>query len=352
MGQKINPIIFRLSNTNSWSCKYIEKKSSDSALYNYKDIEIRKFIIRFFNYYGLIVQDLKVSYFNNSLNIFVSYFTTLKVSSLITDNLKNHKIRFINKEIYSKNKSIKKYENKRCSSVKNYSKYKELNYTKECVTKNIQILKKEKQTLKLRRIKFLKYYKNYLLTQKHKNIDNIKNNFFLYTFFESLSVFTNKQFNIYLTTKPLNNDIKQKFTKKNIKTLKKDLIKLRKYDQNEFFKEGINILFLCSIQKNSAKLLSYFIAFQLKKFKRHNFFLRFIKSVLVLFNNKTFSKLEGIKIKIKGRFNKAPRARSKILTIGNDIPVLTLKSKIDYAETTSFTANGTFGVKVWICEKK
>jgi ribosomal protein S3 len=99
-------------------------------------------------------------------------------------------------------------------------------------------------------------------------------------------------------------------------------------------------------------LLSHFIATQLKKLKRHNFFLRFIKNTLLLFNTMTFSKLEGIKIKIKGRFNKAPRARHKIIAIGNDVPVLTLKAKIDYAETTSFTSNGTFGVKVWICEKK
>jgi hypothetical protein len=346
MGQKINPIIFRLSNTNRWPCKYIEKKSINSSLYNYNDIEIRKFIIRFFNYYGLIVQNLKVSYFNNSLHIFVSYFTTLKVPFLITNSLKNQKIKLI-----TKNKNVQKYKNERYNQIKSYSRYKELDYIKRCTNKNLNILQKEKQTLKLRRIKFLKYYKNYVLIKKHKCVNNIKNNYFLYKFFENISMFTNKQFNIHLITKPFS-DLKPEFSPKNIKTLKKDLIKLRKYDQNEFFKEGINILFLCSTQKKSAKLLSYFIAFQLKKLKKHNFFLRFIKNVLVLFKNKIFSKLEGIRIKIKGRFNKAPRARSKILTIGNDIPILTLKSNIDYAETTSFTANGTFGVKVWICEKK
>jgi hypothetical protein len=346
MGQKINPIIFRLSNTNRWSCKYIEKKSIDSSLYNYNDIEIRKFIIRFFNYYGLIVQNLKISYFNDSLHIFVSYFTSLKVQFLITNSLKNQKIKFC-----TKNKNVQKYNNEEYNQIKNYSRYKEFDYIKQCTNKNLSILQKEKQSFKLRRIKFLKYYKNYVLIKKHKCVNNITSNYFLYKFFENISMFTNKRFNIHLITKPLS-DLKQEFTTKNIKTLKKDLIKLRKYDQNEFFKEGINILFLCSTQKNSAKLLSYFIAFQLKKFKKHNFFLRFVKNVLVLFKNKIFSNLEGIKIKIKGRFNKAPRARSKILTIGNDIPVLTLKSNINYAETTSFTANGTFGVKVWICEKK
>jgi hypothetical protein len=347
MGQKVNPIIFRLSYTNHWACKYVEKKSVESALCDYKNIEVQKFIIRFFNFYGLIVQDLKISYLNSSLNIFVSYFPTLKISYLISDDLKNQKFRLDSKKISATNR----INNKTIKDTK-YNKYQELEYT--CLShkdKNIQTLQKEKQTLKLRRIKFLRYYKNCVLTQKYKSIYKIKNNFFLHKFFESLSAFIDHKFNINLTTKQLNHSIKQKFNQKNVKVLKKDLIKLRKYDRNEFFKEGINLLFLCSTHRNSAKLLSYFIAFQLKKFKRHNFFLRFIKSVLVLFNNKIFSKLKGIKIKVKGRFNKAPRARSKIIKIGHDVPVLTLKSKINYAETTSFTANGTFGVKVWIFEK-
>jgi ribosomal protein S3 len=29
----------------------------------------------------------------------------------------------------------------------------------------------------------------------------------------------------------------------------------------------------------------------------------------------------------------------------------TLKSKIDYSQSTAYTKNGTFGVKVWICNK-
>ena len=66
---------------------------------------------------------------------------------------------------------------------------------------------------------------------------------------------------------------------------------------------------------------------------------------------KEILKDRGIKIKIKGRFNGAPRARHKIIQIGTGIPALTISSKIDYGEITSYTANGTFGVKVWIHEK-
>jgi hypothetical protein len=103
MGQKINPIIFRLSNTNAWKSKYFEKKSTESSVYNFKDIEIRKFVNRFFEYNGLTIHELKLSYFNNTLNIFVSYFSTLKTLSLINTANKDQKIKISAKKINTKN---------------------------------------------------------------------------------------------------------------------------------------------------------------------------------------------------------------------------------------------------------
>jgi ribosomal protein S3 len=64
------------------------------------------------------------------------------------------------------------------------------------------------------------------------------------------------------------------------------------------------------------------------------------------FLNKNFSKIKRIKISVKGRFNGAPRAKTKTLYIGVP-PFLTLNSDINYSESTSFTSNGTFGIKVW-----
>jgi ribosomal protein S3 len=52
-------------------------------------------------------------------------------------------------------------------------------------------------------------------------------------------------------------------------------------------------------------------------------FFKILKTTLTLFSNKAFSKLKGIKIKVKGRLNGAPRARHKTIKIGN-VPVLTL----------------------------
>lgn len=355
MGQKTNPVILRLNKTiNNWESKYFEKKSTETAVLNYKDIEIRKFIHRFFNHYGLTIHKLKLSYHDNRLHIFLSYFSTLKTTSLINLNNKSQKIKVTPKKINETNLK-QKYTHIKNKSKK-YIRYEELNYQKKIKTKFFNklqlIVNKEKQTSKFRRIPFLKYYKNYRLTQKYENVSNVKTHSFLNKFFESLKEFTSNVITISITLNKLNNNIKRNVRKEELKVLKKRLVTLRRYKNNEFFKEGVNIMFLATTQKNSAELLSQFIANQLQKLKRHNFFLRFIKSTLILFNNNTFSKMKGIKIKIKGRFNRAPRARHKIIEIGNGVPALTIKSKISYAESVAFTSNGTFGVKVWIDQKK
>jgi len=142
----------------------------------------------------------------------------------------------------------------------------------------------------------------------------------------------------------------QRLNDKKTKSTNKQTVKLRKYKDSEFFQEGIKILFTCATNKKSSKLLAHFIANQLKKLKFHNFFLRFIKDTLSLFKKSVISKFKGIKVKVKGRLNGRPRARSKVIKIANNIPVLTIDSTINYSETTAFTPNGTLGVKVWIHE--
>jgi hypothetical protein len=58
--------------------------------------------------------------------------------------------------------------------------------------------------------------------------------------------------------------------------------------------ELINV---CTTQPDSSELLAQFVANQLKN--RKDIFLRFFKTTLTLFSNKAFSKLKGIKIKVK-----------------------------------------------------
>ena len=123
-------------------------------------------------------------------------------------------------------------------------------------------------------------------------------------------------------------------------------------ESNQFFNEGLNILFN-SVQSNNTELLAEFIAHQLKNLKKNsNFFLKFLKTTLHILNNNTFnSNFHGIKIKIKGRLKKSPRAKHQIITIGNIPLLMTIDSNIEYSEKIAYTSNGTIGVKVWVYKK-
>ncbi len=354
MGRKANPIILRIDKTYASKAKYIEKKSLESPIYNFKNIEIENFIKQFFNSYGLTTHDLKLSFFNSTLYIFLSYFSTLKANYIIKNIIhENRKIKFVPRKVkYSKDYvKLINHTRKRQFYKKALKNYKENNYKSQPNNTILKISKTSKKIPSATRARFLKYFANYNTAKKHNNISSSNSDTFLTKFFESLALFIRKKINFSLVLKPINAEIKQEITKKNIKALKKNLVRLRKYEKNKFFKEGIDIMFLSVIQKNSAELLAKFIAQELQKQKRHNFFIRFLKNTLTQFHTKTFSSIQGIKVQIKGRFNGALRARHKILKIKNGVPAMTINSKIDYFEASSFTANGTFGVKVWVCEK-
>jgi ribosomal protein S3 len=50
--------------------------------------------------------------------------------------------------------------------------------------------------------------------------------------------------------------------------------------------------------------------------------------------------------------NGAPKRKSRTIIIGEDIPMISLKSKVEYAEEICFTTNGTLSVKIWIAKRK
>nr|UDP55438.1 ribosomal protein S3 [Schizostauron trachyderma] len=339
MGQKINPNILRLNITNNWNYKYIEKKADESKNYDFKNIEIEKFFTDFFKLHGLTIKKIRLYHFNSLFHVYISYYITPKTIYIVNSNHKNKNIQLT----LERTKVKKKYLKTRLKikkNIKKYNNYEILNY------KQVKLINKNKK-----RINFLYKYKKNALINRYKNITAIKNNAFLEKILESLTLFLKKNINISITLKQVNNNLKKKLTNKDQKNIKKNLIKIRRYNKNQFFKEGVSTLFYCISNLNSAKFLSKFIAKELQNLKRHNFFLKFIKTTLTLFFNKTFSKCKGIKIKIKGRFNGAPRARDKFIIIGDGVPALKINSDLDYNEETSFTSNGTFGVKVWINQK-
>jgi small subunit ribosomal protein S3 len=56
---------------------------------------------------------------------------------------------------------------------------------------------------------------------------------------------------------------------------------------------------------------------------------------------------QGIKIRMSGRLNGVEIARTETLSKGK-IPLITLRSDVDYAAIPAYTLYGKIGVKVWI----
>jgi len=312
MGQKINANLFRLGvQKKNWELKYIEKNNEESSFYLYKNLEIQKYLDRFFKLYKIKIHNSKVHYSSDSLQIFVSFYITEKAISIIDKiNIK-----------------------KRTSSYqKNFS----------VIYRRWQIKKKIK--------------KNILNSQFSTKQEMVLNEF-QEILLESLSIYTRKNFNINVTFQNLNkNKQLSYFQKQNLKIIFKQL---RKFNKNIFFKEAINIFFICTWKRKSAKLLAEFISdqFKLNQLKtdqtsisrKDNYFLNFLKQSMDLVLKFPKVSVTGIKIAIKGRFNKAPRAKKVIMHFGK-FSLQSFDSKIDYSQTTAYTTNGTFGVKVWICE--
>lgn len=360
MGQKINPTILRIGNTKQWESKYLEKKSSEAAIYTFRDLETQKFIKKLLNDNNLILYNCQTRYFENSLHIYLSYHVATEPSTLIKDRLKEKQIKPKFKKKFLTKGFRRKYFNLK-QKTRNYFKYTKTiqqlsnrnlaqKYNKKNMPKEIKnLIKKNNYLLKHKRNKFISYYKLASTAKHHhiKTLKNIQTSAFWNKIAESIHLFLGNSVNIFLHFKQITKTTILQFTNKQLKMLKKVVGQLRKYKQSKFFKQGINLIFTFSTTNQSANLLATFIATELKKQKRHNFFLSFIKTAIKLLNQKNISIIKGVKIKIKGRFNGAPRAKHKIITIGKGVPVLSIKSNINYSEATSFTANGTFGVKVW-----
>lgn len=338
MGQKTNPNIFQLGKTNNWQSKYFEKKITEHSIYSKKDLEIRNFIQKFFKDHGRIVHHCKLCYLDKSLHVFVSYHLNLSTVSFTNDNIQEIYTLELKKELVQQKIASRPLNGK--SKIPPNQILEKINSR---IHKGVQI-----PTVKLLKKEETDQESIYIKKEFNKH-SKLKDNF-IEKFSESLTNFTLKKFKLVMHLKALNIN-RDTISKTKIKKFfNKKLVNLRKYKQIEFFQQGIDVLFTCATTEKSSKLLAQFIAIQLKNMKRHNFFLKFVKSALTLFNTNVFSKFKGIKIKVKGRLNGRPRARSQVLKIANGISVLTINSTIDYSEETAFTPNGTLGIKVWIQE--
>lgn len=312
MGQKINAQLFRIGvNKKNWELKYLEKNNEESSFYLYKTIEIQQYLNRFFGLYKVKIHNSKIFFSSESMQIFISFYTTERT------------IRAINK--INRHKKITNYQKK--------------------ITTLYEQLKTRKNT------------KKNILNSKFDTKQELILNNFKEMLLESLTIFTKRKININITFQNLNATKRLSFDQnKKLTTIYKQL---RKFSRNSFYKEAINILFISMTKRKSAKLLAEFLSdqFRLNQLKtdqisisrKDNYFLNFVKQSISLLIKSASLSVTGIKIVIKGRFNKAPRAKTVIMQFGK-FSLQSFESKIDYHQSTAYTSNGTFGVKVWMCE--
>ena len=244
--------------------------------------------------------------------------------------------------------------------------------TKNWQAKYFEQITKESHANIFRSLEIENYFKQ-LLKKKEFNLHSYRLNF------------SNSALNIFIsvykkTTSKKKSDFKTRKTKLLNKLISKNILKtignftdnklhinlkilnLNAHNEQNKPKTNLNLSRLrlpeieqlnpiLTTQQDSAKLLGTFIAEYLKTTKRHNFFFNSLSKSLNLIVKQKGSKINGVKILIKGRLNNAARSRNQYIKIGS-ISLITKNRVVDYSESTAFTPNGTIGVKIWISHKK
>lgn len=212
----------------------------------------------------------------------------------------------------------------------------------------VHTLKIEYSTVKIKI--FIKLYKQQILKKKTSTKTLLK--FVVNRYIINVLNFYLKNTKIEVKIQSLNKKFKNKFLKK-----KKDIWRYKKTvkDLKRFIRRDINnknyikAILIAAYEKNSSKLLAKSIATILEKINKRQFFFLFLLKTVIENNIKTrYSTVKGVKIVVKGRFNKRPRAKKFLIQTGQ-ISLHSFKSKIDYCSDTAFTPYGTFGIKTWVC---
>lgn len=129
----------------------------------------------------------------------------------------------------------------------------------------------------------------------------------------------------------------------------------RNKELKKYFSESIETLYftLGTFGYGNASLLGKLVSFMIENNRKHTLSVRFLKkSLQILFQNlpQNFFAVDGVKILIKGRFNKRRRTKTIVLQQGQ-ISLQTIKTPIDYHQTQAITLYGAFGIKIWLAKK-
>ena len=115
------------SKKSGWGFKDNQKNNEDSSFYLYKTLEIQKYLNRFFKLYKVKIHNCKIFHTNNSLQIFISFYTSHKVINIfkkrLTKNAEKLKNCYKRLHLNTKNKKIdwnKVQKTKKIKKIKNF----------------------------------------------------------------------------------------------------------------------------------------------------------------------------------------------------------------------------------------
>ncbi len=286
-----------------WKSKYFEKNSKETHTNIFRSLEIKQYLEQTLRNSGFYLQNYRINLANSVIHILL----------LVC------KIGPVKKNKYFKNLY---YHN---------INFKQSIYTESCMDKkNI--------------LTTVKYIRNNRLQQQTSKQKLFTENDISNKILKNLKIFSKNKQNIHLIIKEIN------YVNSN-KNVQQSLNTLYKFEKTLFFNEGKRMIIPFITYEDSPKLLGKFIATHIKTKKQQFFFLNFVKESLKLIIFQKFSNLRGIKIIIKGRINNSDRSQIYKIKIGN-ISIISIDSKINYAESTAYTTNGTIGIKVWTSQNK
>ena len=352
MGQKINPVGFRLGVFKPWRHNwFLEKKTySDFLHLNFEILKYFKGTFRNHNRRTLVL-DYSVSKISFlTLYIFILFYRLRrkkkkfkkKQQKMLDENIEikpsllnpKHKRNYLtNKLIYAN--SV--YEN--LFHANNYLKLDNLNNLNA-------ILFFYKRIKKIENILFLttNRRKQIISRRKYVNVSSIK---------KSLLALSNISFLyvILINTMSLLKFYEIFFKKpdkqRNFLLLERKLVRRYK-SEVRLAKDTMYVLFITTLLKK-AEFLAKFLGYQLKRMpknRRQTKLFYYIKALLD-FILITESEVKGLRIQFTGRINGRPRSKYVILNIGN-LPLQTQSACLEYGQSFGITRYGVIGIKVWI----
>jgi len=250
MGQKVNPIIFRINSKDTvWNSQYFPINHNESSYLLYQDLIIRESLNKIFASRGAVLNDLIIERTASKLNIDAEFYATrtLGKKSLLLKHLRIRKSRRL---------LWKKKVQKRDFNLVNNNKEKLKRIILTKVNQRLYVSKPSSNALITQKLEkklsflLLRYTKT---TKVNIALKNIQNEVILNTFGLGLAPY---------------------------KTASK---KLRSYARSPYYHEAMELFILLSEKGNNAKLLSSFIALKFRFMRKHNAFLTFLKRVLFIF---------------------------------------------------------------------